>query len=169
MLDPVTAVGIAGNVVQFVDFGFKLISNSVELYRNSTLLEHAQLREQARQLQDFNGILTDRLERLNRDERHDEALKTRKLLPSDIADQMSGERLEPLVSLLKVAIEHCNVCAAQVLEAVSKLTVSGPRHKWQSFRHALSSVIGDSGLIVANKRLSEAQQNVTLFLILFTR
>ena len=32
MLDPLTAVGLAGTVVQFVDFSTKLVSHSVELY-----------------------------------------------------------------------------------------------------------------------------------------
>lgn len=37
MLDPLTAVGLAGTVVQFVDFSTKLVSHSVELYEKGKL------------------------------------------------------------------------------------------------------------------------------------
>ncbi|OCK90763.1 uncharacterized protein K441DRAFT_698929 [Cenococcum geophilum 1.58] len=36
MLDPITAVGIASNVAQFVDFGFKIFSKSGELYKSAS-------------------------------------------------------------------------------------------------------------------------------------
>ena len=184
VLGPVTAVGIAANVVQFLDFAFKLISNGVELYRNSTLLEHAQLRDHARHLQDFNNILTHRLIDLKEYERQEEALSANReslclnaedetgyedTPGEDEVSRVSHRHLKPLVKLLRIAIEHCNACAAQVLATVAKLTTTESRAKWQSFRHALSSCLGDSGLAVANKRLSEAQQNVTMFLILYTR
>ena len=32
MLDPLTAIGLASNIVQFVNFGSKVISTSLELY-----------------------------------------------------------------------------------------------------------------------------------------
>ena len=35
MLDPLSALGLAGNVVQFVDFSNKLFSYSIELYRSA--------------------------------------------------------------------------------------------------------------------------------------
>ncbi|KAH6683967.1 hypothetical protein B0J14DRAFT_458323, partial [Halenospora varia] len=35
-MDPLTALGLAGNVVQFVDFGSKLLSSSVQLYKSTT-------------------------------------------------------------------------------------------------------------------------------------
>ena len=168
-MDPITAIGLAGNVVQFVDFGFKLISNGVELYRNSTLIEHAQLRDQARQLKDFNAILTSRLDGVHRPDR---SWTLRKVLRSNWANARDEDLKlldEPLVKLLRAAVEHCDLCATQVVDAVSKLTVSGSNAKWQSFRHALRSTIGDSGLSTANDRLAKAQQNVTLFLVLYTR
>lgn len=36
MLDPLTALGIAGNVVQFVDFASKLFNESVEVYHSAS-------------------------------------------------------------------------------------------------------------------------------------
>jgi hypothetical protein len=36
VLDPFSALGLAGNIVQFVDFASKLVSKSVKLYRSSS-------------------------------------------------------------------------------------------------------------------------------------
>jgi hypothetical protein len=35
-LDPFSALGVAANVVQFIDFGSKLISESHEIYKSAT-------------------------------------------------------------------------------------------------------------------------------------
>jgi hypothetical protein len=162
VLDPVTALGVAGNIVQFVDFGCKLISNGFELYRNGNLVKHAQLAEHARQLHDFNAILEEKLRRLPHvDQAEDEDGMTGTLL--------ARKQRDALANLLRVAIDNCNQCATDLLDAIFKLTVSGSHTKWQSFRHALSSILGDNGLDLASQRLFRAQQNVTLFLILYTR
>ena len=34
-MDPVSALGVASSIVQLVDFGFRLVSNSVELYKSN--------------------------------------------------------------------------------------------------------------------------------------
>ncbi len=42
MMDPITAVGAAGNIIQFLDFGLKLASKAQEIYKsnNSALSEN---------------------------------------------------------------------------------------------------------------------------------
>ena len=35
-MDPITALGIAGNVVQFIDFGLKAVSKAREIHSSST-------------------------------------------------------------------------------------------------------------------------------------
>lgn len=44
-MDPLSALSLAGNVVQFVDFGYKLVSNSRDFYKSShgALEAHVQL------------------------------------------------------------------------------------------------------------------------------
>jgi hypothetical protein len=160
MLDPITALGVAGNVVQVVDFGFKLVTNGIELYRHRSLIHHQQLREQATQLHDFNALLKHSLrEARSNDSKH----------VSTLSGSSSARKPDALLPLLRLAIEHCELCVQELLAAIEKLTVSGPHAKWQSFRHALSSVVGESGLEVTTQRLSQAQQNITLFLVLYTR
>jgi hypothetical protein len=44
-MDPLTVISLVGNIVQFVDFGGKLLSNAIELYRSPVgkLAGHHQL------------------------------------------------------------------------------------------------------------------------------
>jgi hypothetical protein len=35
MVDPLTALGVAGNIVQFIDFGSRLLSQSLEVYSSA--------------------------------------------------------------------------------------------------------------------------------------
>jgi hypothetical protein len=50
MLDPLSALSIAGCAVQFVDFSIKLVSTGVELYENGTLSSHAEAEQATRDL-----------------------------------------------------------------------------------------------------------------------
>ena len=43
MLDPFTALSVAATVVQFVDFGVRLVSEGVELYESGSLAKNDQL------------------------------------------------------------------------------------------------------------------------------
>jgi hypothetical protein len=58
MLDPITALGVAGNVIQFVDFGSKLVSNSISFYHGQDPVGHEQLRAHATQLLEFDKALS---------------------------------------------------------------------------------------------------------------
>ena len=160
MLDPITALGVAGNVVQFVDFGFKLVTNGIELYRNQNLIQHTQIREQARLLRGFNSLLEQSLQKIRADHLTKDSMRDR---------PVSAEKHDAVSQLLSLALNYCNGCIEELLSAIDKLTVSGPHAKWQSFRHALRSILGESGLETTTQRLSQAQQNVTLFLVLYTR
>jgi hypothetical protein len=52
-MDPLTALSVAGNVVQFVDFSCKLISASRQLYNNEELSVHAQAASAASDILDY--------------------------------------------------------------------------------------------------------------------
>lgn len=43
MLDPLTALSLACNVVQFVDYGIKLVSEGAELYKAGSIANHDEL------------------------------------------------------------------------------------------------------------------------------
>jgi N-terminal domain on NACHT_NTPase and P-loop NTPases len=149
VLDPVTALAVAGNIVQFVDFSFKLVSKANEFHEHGSLLQHQHLRQYAQQIKDFNSLLETRLK--------------------GFQDEAADKAQDPVTRLLRLALDYCNESAAELLDATKQLTVSGSNSRWQSFRHALSSIMGENGLQMTTQRLSQAQQNVVLFLVLYTR
>jgi hypothetical protein len=57
MLDPFTALNIAAAVVQFVDFGSKILSDSYAIYKSSSTSEHEDIKSITTDL----ATLTDRI------------------------------------------------------------------------------------------------------------
>ena len=150
MSDPLSALAIAGNVIQFVDFTTRLISRATEIYRNDVLVEYAGIKVAAEQLRKLEIDL-------QTDARDFEALANNGELQ---------KKAVPLNNLIE-AHSNCVECAKVVIAAVDKLKVSGAKRKWKSFRLALNSVIGDNQLENANRRLSEARQQLVLFMLLY--
>lgn len=128
-LEPLSALAVASSVITFVDFTGKLISAGVELYQNDTLVEHAELKAAAELLLSFR----------------DKAIGPRRV--SGI-DYQGTDLHNSAVSLesLREAQSNCVQCAEDVIEALEKVTVTGQHRRWQSFRQALSSVLGSKKL-----------------------
>ncbi len=60
MLDPFTALSLASSVIQFVDFGVKLLNESAELYHPGSLLKHEDFETITNDLIDVNALLENR-------------------------------------------------------------------------------------------------------------
>jgi hypothetical protein len=60
-MESLVAVSLAGNVIQFVDFAFKLVSIGRELYESGTLSKHSDLENITGRLITFNKILQESL------------------------------------------------------------------------------------------------------------
>jgi hypothetical protein len=60
-MESLVAVSLASNVVQFVDFAFKLVSIGKELYEYGAVSEHSDLERITDQLISFNKILQESL------------------------------------------------------------------------------------------------------------
>jgi hypothetical protein len=166
-MDPATALSLAGNILQFAEFTIKLVSKSTELYKNDALVEHIDLGRAADQLRNFqlprhvqNDIQNAKLS-MQMDDLH-------RSKGQGNQEQESEKQNILLLSQLQETYLYCTECASDIIEAVDRLTVSGPHKKWQSFRHALSSVLGDTKLDTAAKRLNGARQQLMLFLLLYT-
>lgn len=146
-LDPISALGIASNVIQLVDFTAKLVSVGTELYRNGALVEHTELKAAAKQLRDLKLSTEQSLNGVDDSTRTDD--------PQNHDDTLSS---------LRDAHSSCVKCANDVIEAVEKLEVTGKHQKWQSFRHALSTIFKKDKLDAACQRLAHARQQLILFL-----
>jgi hypothetical protein len=165
-MDPVVALALAGNVVQFVDIGAKLVNTGVQLYRNKQLLHHADLREKADDLLELSSDMRKQLETLQKgsasgDSEFDGSGRQ--------SESITGLNAAKLAGMLSRAVTRCSTCAADVSAATKKLVVQGQHPVWESFRIAISTVLGESGLRELSGRLADAEKDLYLFLVLFIR
>ena len=111
-MDPVAALGLAGNIVQFVDFSCKVLQDTKSLYKSTT------------------GASADNdvLEVICRDLIELDNALTAPSAPGTIPDSMRS-----LASM-------CKQVAAELLAVLDKIRVREPRQKWKSFVQALRSV-----------------------------
>jgi hypothetical protein len=119
MLDPITAIGVAGNIVQFVDFAIKLLSKSKEIYQSAdgASVEYRSLEAIAANL----SRMTDRL---------------RKDLCQHLIPPMNDETFDSYRSDKRTEIElglinaKCAREADALLAILRDLKVDGKHKKW---------------------------------------
>lgn len=143
-MDPLTAVSLASNVIQFVGFAGELISKGKEISRNA------------------DGALVENLEL--------EAV-TDSLLEMS-ANLISLPGAEPSVSeceLLRLC-EGSRELAGALLAALQKLKVSNSRPRaWKSFRQALNSVLSAENIEQLSARLERYQRQIHTALLVSLR
>lgn len=141
-MDPLTALSVAGTVIQFVDFGTKLISESVKLYKKGELEVH----EQA--VSATNDIL-------------DYTIKLRRTLrPPGESAALTDDEI-----LLENICKGCDDLANDLLSRLNKLTVPQKdkkgRHKiWPSLTAAFQSIWTSEDLLDIQERLKEYRRQI---------
>jgi small-conductance mechanosensitive channel len=146
MLDPLTALSLVGNVVQFIDFGTKLLAKGHELYNSAdgAALGHTELISIAKDLQELNGRLNEALS--------SEQIEHKRLTDSDVA-------------LCKLS-EQCSGVAGELAEALDKLSAQGTSHRrWKSFRQALKSMMKREEVDAITTRLQHLCDELNLHLL----
>jgi hypothetical protein len=110
-MDPLTAIGLVGNIVQFVEFGLKLISKSASLYRSSegTLLENSAIEAATAHLLILNEKLQDN---------------------TNTTGDATLERL----------CEKCRLIGEELQKTLKKVVVDKKGHVWTSVRKAIRSL-----------------------------
>ena len=141
-MDPFSALSLASNIVQFVDFGYKLTSNSLEIYKSAKGASSAN-EELEFITKDLNEICIGLGKPVDR---------TYGLLASD-----SEKALLPLT-------QSCRDLAKKFLDALEDLRVKGGRRKWESVRQALRSAWKDKDLKQFQKRLDNYQSQIAFHL-----
>lgn len=142
--DPFTALSAATAVVQFVDFGAKLISKSYEIYKSADGVL-ADYTEQA--------AVASRLEELNR-------------RLSDSITECGGVKTPTLNQrALKEATQDCKQVADDFLLAIDNLKVAGSHRQWKSFRQAFKSVWKKEGLDQRLVQMDRLRQQVMIHLL----
>lgn len=139
-MDPLTAIGLASAIVQFVDFGRNLISESHEMYRSiegtsKTNMDTENIAKQIHSLSEH-------------------------LLSSDQSYEETGAPFENQRVLRSLATE-CRSVASELLDLLKDLKVDnhirGDRRKWETFRKAVVSQTPKKKRQIGNlKRRSKA-------------
>ena len=127
MLDPFTAVSLASSVVQFTDFGIKLVIGSIELHNSANGLnaERSNLELKTNHVRK----LADKVIALEDDE--------------DDEDEVDGRRTFGRSNQLSQLAKACNVIAEDLLSVLDDLKVkklAGAGRKWESFRKAVTAL-----------------------------
>lgn len=115
-LESLAALGTTANIIQFVEFGYKLFSKSRALYKASD-----ERVEESVELE----IISKALKRLSND---------LVAIPSSTMPQLQAE-----AELLPLA-KRCEAIANELLVALNELQVNGRKGKWQCFRSALKRI-----------------------------
>ncbi|OIW22522.1 hypothetical protein CONLIGDRAFT_650532 [Coniochaeta ligniaria NRRL 30616] len=130
-MDPLSGLALAGNIIQFIDFGCKLFAKAGTIHKDGAVAEYADMQlvnEDLRQL--TKGI--------------------RDGLPP------SGTRQQALTSGEIAFLDICEGClkvAEELEQALKALRILGKKTRWKSFRQALKTVWGKERLTELKARL----------------
>ncbi|KAL8835402.1 MAG: hypothetical protein Q9170_003330 [Blastenia crenularia] len=131
MLDPLTAIALAGNVVQFVQFGCTLVANTHEIYKSPSGALEQDLETEA-----VTNRILESIEEL--DDGREKASYGKKT---------SSER-----RLVEIA-EACTEIAKDIVQRLEKLKLRESNSVWASISKALKAVWSREELNTLTKRL----------------
>ena len=130
-MDPLTALGLAGNIVQFVDFSSKLLCGAYEVY-SSTSGATADLDTVIKDLQ----------------------AATRRLSPPS-----SKPRTDDEIALSSL-VSNCRKLSEDIQKVLDKLQSKNPHQKWASLRVAWSSMRKREKLVSLETRLNRYRSEI---------
>ncbi|KAN0092090.1 hypothetical protein V8E51_017937 [Hyaloscypha variabilis] len=149
MLDPLTALSVAGNIVQFVDFSIKLVAKGTELYNSAdgASIGHAELEVIANDLQELNS----------------------RLQPSPPAPDTVKTNWTADTALHKLT-EQCSTVAGELLQALNRLKVEGTSNRrWKSVRQALKGLMKKDEVDAIVQRLQRFRDELNLHILVSMR
>lgn len=158
-MDPTTAMGCAASVIQFVDFGRKLVSGSLEIYGSADGMsaEHISIGDISKSLSELIVPL-----RARRDTR----LENERNVSNRNRPQEKGSVAEKELNRI---CEDCDKVAQQLQQELEKLRLRGGHRKWGSFKQALSNMWNQSQISALEKKLERIRKQVDTTLLVSLR
>ncbi|KAK0616515.1 hypothetical protein B0T14DRAFT_248479 [Immersiella caudata] len=157
-MDPVTIIGIAGSVVQFVSFAFQLISKTKDIHESAG----RQSKETAKLDTVYNHLLT-------LSSKLEVSSKRYPKLELDEDDDLSTTVIAKHVFAINDLSLSCEADCQKLLDIVRKLqSVSASGGKWGSFRAAVATIWKSSELEDLEDRLQKTQTTLTLHICALT-
>ena len=142
-MDPLTAIGLASNILSFIDFGVKVVSGAIEIHESTSGITE--------ETRSTKTIVTEI--------RHFAS----KLQPPDHA-QLTGDEK----SLCTLANE-CDALAKQIIALIEKAEPKSPKSKSASLRAAVKTMWYESDRRKLEERLSKCRGQLGLQLQYLTR
>ncbi len=155
-MDPLSALSVAGTVVQFVDFSAKLISKSRKLYEssNGALVENLELQ-----------AIADSMASMQRKIKaaHEEIGPVYSPVFLDRRQRPRGPNREEQLMIqvrrdndkeVRSVCQQCAIVAEEFVYALDSLKVRGTNRKWGSFRVALQSIWDERKIEKLGERLN---------------
>ena len=146
-LEALAAVGLAGNIVQFIDFSCRLFSTTTSIHRSYA--------GSSRSIQDIENVAQELQQWCGK------VASLRNAQGHPPASQHNQ-------SLVKLA-EDCQTAAVELLSAVHALKAKNPKSKWNSFRAALAMTWKESQIADMETRLDSYRKQLALELSLMQR
>lgn len=150
-MEPFAALGLACNIVQFVDFSCKLLSSASAIYRSASGAAPA--------VNDATTIARTL---------HD--LSSRLVAPTTTADQEESQASQnPMNTLLNELASGCRGASAEVLSALDGLHARTTSSRWSSFKVALLTVMKSDQIDNLEHRLEQYRRQIVLALGILQR
>lgn len=136
VLEPLLAVGLAGNVVQFLDFSCKLFSESRKVYRAGVGKT-----ESTREISEVTANL--------------------RQLSENLLSNSHGRSLAQDYDLQSIA-SSCVQCADELLTALDKIATCHSPTPWESFKVCLKTVWEQKRVEEMERRLDRLRSDLIL-------
>lgn len=149
-MDPFSAFSLAASVVQFLEFGAKLISESSEIYKSTRglTIEYAELEDVCLNLSSLSASLAE----------------------SSAESTFNTIRRSQKEEALRRMAVACKNIADELLAALRKLNLDdGPHRKLNSFRQALRNVWGKGKVKSLETKLNKYKLDLSLHLAAIAR
>jgi hypothetical protein len=140
MMDPVTAVGFAANILNFIDYSHKVVTGTVEVFKSGSMSKNIHISE----------IISD----LN-----DAAEQLRKCPPSKSNHENALHQLSA----------PCQELAQRLINLLTRLSTTPGKSKWMSVKVVLRSMRKNGEVEELEKSLDKYRSQILLRLIQIVR
>ena len=143
-MDPLSGLSVASNIIQFIEFGTKIVSKSYKIYRSvdGTLEENS----------DLEVVTSDLLVLQSKLQHIPQSSQSQPILINDTA---AFKRLS----------DACADLAGKLLQKMNAVKAQGRFRKWKSLRQALKSVWSKDGIQEIAGRLQGYRDELSLRLL----
>jgi hypothetical protein len=146
-MEPFSALAVATSVVQFVDFGSKLISRAVKIYNSDADVPY--------EFVDINSL-------------H----KNMRSIGRELETTLSSSPETGLQVHEREILDICRQCesiSVELTASFDKIQAQGKPTTWDSFRRAFRSMIGQPKLESFQRQLEELRQQLVLSILVSLR